>query len=44
MNANELIEAYGTDVARRLPKRQRDDVAFDKFAAAERRMHVGAAE
>lgn len=29
MNANEVIEAYVTDVAARLPRRQRNDVAFE---------------
>lgn len=29
MNANEVIESYVTDVALRLPRRQRNDVAFE---------------
>ena len=29
MNSNEVIDAYVTDVARRLPRRQRNDVAFE---------------
>lgn len=29
MNANDVIEAYVTDVALRLPRRQRNDVAFE---------------
>jgi hypothetical protein len=29
MNANDVIETYVTDVARRLPRRQRNDVAFE---------------
>ena len=29
MNANEVIEAYVTDVAERLPRKQRNDVAFE---------------
>jgi len=29
MTANDLIEAYVTDVARRLPRAQRNDVAFE---------------
>lgn len=29
MNANQIIEAYVTDVATRLPSRQRNDVAFE---------------
>lgn len=29
MNANDLIEAYVTEVAERLPRRQRNDVAFE---------------
>src|SRR5262249_18639896 len=29
MNANELIESYVTDVAVRLPRKQRNDVAFE---------------
>ena len=29
MNANDVIEAYVTDVARRLPRKQRNDVAFE---------------
>ena len=29
MNANDVIESYITDVALRLPRRQRNDVAFE---------------
>ena len=29
MNANDVIEAYVTEVALRLPRKQRNDVAFE---------------
>ena len=29
MNANDLIDSYVADVARLLPRKQRDDVAFE---------------
>ena len=29
MNANDVIESYVTDVAEKLPRKQRNDVAFE---------------
>ena len=43
MNANDVIEAYVTDVALRLPRRQRNDVAFELRALLNEGHLAGAA-
>lgn len=42
MNANDVIQAYITDVARQLPRRQRNDVAFELRALLDEELHAKA--
>ncbi len=42
MNAADVIEAYVTDVARRLPRQQRNDVAFELRALLQEELHAQA--
>jgi len=44
MNAEELIESYVADVARRLPRRQRNDVAFELRALLREELAARAAD
>lgn len=44
MNANDVIEAYVADVALRLPRRQRNDVAFELRALLHEALQARAAE
>lgn len=42
MNANDVIESYVIDVATRLPRRQRNDVAFELRALLQEELHANA--
>ncbi len=39
MNANDVIEAYITEIAERLPRKQRNDVAFELRALLQEELH-----
>ncbi|MFY2558315.1 hypothetical protein ACN469_11845 [Corallococcus terminator] len=43
MNANDVLESYITEVAVRLPRKQRDDVAFELRALLTEELHAKAA-